>query len=316
MIDRIGIGGAAPRQDERVSKRLRRFRASWRWVRDSYRLHLALGGSVTLVSRARSVVLAARHIRRRRTILFRPEMPDYRHVIYKICLVLGYRVTTEPEGDFDIAVRWHDTTFSLDDPLLPGLASPQRVLNRSCRDISKTRVSRIFGEVFGYDLTVAPRTHTGKAVRKSDLNARHDGKIIDCPCGEESGYVYQRLINNQGGDGLIQDIRVPVLGNRIPFVYLKYRPVGKRFSNANSRVDVASTADLLSRDETDRILRFCAKIGLDYGELDVLRDRDDGRLFIVDVNPTPWGPPNHISPTHAHTAVSTLARTFFEAFLS
>jgi hypothetical protein len=33
-------------------------------------------------------------------------------------------------------------------------------------------------------------------------------------------------------------------------------------------------------------------MGLDYGELDVLRDADDGRLYVVDVNTTPFGPVN------------------------
>jgi hypothetical protein len=29
-------------------------------------------------------------------------------------------------------------------------------------------------------------------------------------------------------------------------------------------------------------------MGLDYAELDILRDRIDGRVFIVDANPTSW----------------------------
>jgi hypothetical protein len=30
-------------------------------------------------------------------------------------------------------------------------------------------------------------------------------------------------------------------------------------------------------------------MGVDYGELDVLRDVEDGRLYVVDVNDTPSG---------------------------
>jgi hypothetical protein len=32
------------------------------------------------------------------------------------------------------------------------------------------------------------------------------------------------------------------------------------------------------------------RIGLDFGELDLLRDRADGRIYVVDVNPTVNGP--------------------------
>lgn len=32
-------------------------------------------------------------------------------------------------------------------------------------------------------------------------------------------------------------------------------------------------------------------MGLDYGELDILRNNLDGRIYVVDVNKTLWGPP-------------------------
>ena len=42
--------------------------------------------------------------------------------------------------------------------------------------------------------------------------------------------------------------------------------------------------------ELDRIEAFTRRMGLDWGGLDILRDRDDGRLYIVDVNKTDLGP--------------------------
>ena len=36
---------------------------------------------------------------------------------------------------------------------------------------------------------------------------------------------------------------------------------------------------------------FCAAMGLDYGKLDIIRDRADQRLYILDANKTPrWDP--------------------------
>ncbi len=47
----------------------------------------------------------------------------------------------------------------------------------------------------------------------------------------------------------------------------------------------------MSRGECERIQAFCRVIGLDLGELDVLRHATDGRIYIVDVNYMPFGPP-------------------------
>ena len=49
--------------------------------------------------------------------------------------------------------------------------------------------------------------------------------------------------------------------------------------------------DCFSPDEIDKLLRFCAAMNLDYGELDVLRHKADGRIYVVDVNTTPDGHP-------------------------
>ena len=65
-------------------------------------------------------------------------------------------------------------------------------------------------------------SYHGKMVKKSDINAEHDGVIIDAPIDAvEEHYIYQILINNSLSDKLIIDIRVPVIGNVLDFVYLK-----------------------------------------------------------------------------------------------
>ena len=45
--------------------------------------------------------------------------------------------------------------------------------------------------------------------------------------------------------------------------------------------------DAISVKESDAILDLAARIGLDYGEIDVLRDAD-GAIYVVDVNKTPF----------------------------
>jgi len=44
---------------------------------------------------------------------------------------------------------------------------------------------------------------------------------------------------------------------------------------------------VFSVEEEKAVLDLAARIGLDYGEIDVLPDAD-GQIYVVDVNTTPW----------------------------
>ncbi|MGZ3299147.1 MAG: hypothetical protein ACXU8O_09035, partial [Asticcacaulis sp.] len=58
----------------------------------------------------------------------------------------------------------------------------------------------------------------------------------------------------------------------------------------NRRAVLAQPADVYSSAELAKIAEFTARMGLDWGGLDILRDRGDGRIYIVDVNKTDLGP--------------------------
>jgi hypothetical protein len=64
------------------------------------------------------------------------------------------------------------------------------------------------------------------------------------------------------------------------------------------------------------LLRFCGRLGVEYGEVDALRDRDTGRLFVVDCNNTPDGPPNGINKAVGKIAVDTISEAFWKEFLT
>ncbi|SAK95911.1 hypothetical protein AWB79_07281 [Caballeronia hypogeia] len=127
--------------------------------------------------------------------------------------------------------------------------------------------------------------------------------------------VVQRVIDNRYDDENVYDIRVPVIGNSIPFVYIKKRSLNTRFSNANRTATISSTPNFLSETEVDQILRFCRDAHLDYGELDVLRDRRSGDIWIVDVNNTPSGPPNGLTKSDVILAIREMAMAFYREFL-
>jgi RimK-like ATP-grasp domain len=135
--------------------------------------------------------------------------------------------------------------------------------------------------------------------------------VIACPIAEaDTALAYERLLDNRVDESTVLDLRVPVLGGEIPFVYRKHRAVGDRFGNSNLWVGLATAEEVFSGDERKLLLAFCRAMKLDLGELDVLRDAGNGRIYVVDVNPTAWGPPRPLRTAHALRAVRAYAAAF------
>jgi hypothetical protein len=246
-----------------------------------------------------------------KTIVTFPHRPEPDAVLYKICHRLGFRITDVVGRRADLIVNWEDCTVRCRVEILEALNQKQPVLNLRCRDISKRKVEAVHQAVFGYGLEVNPRKFVGRCVKKSDDNATHDGRIIQCPVKDtDDRAVYQRVVNNSGDGQFVEDIRVPVFGSTIPFCYRKVRPIGHRFSNQNSSANVCEVSEVLSAGEVSLLVRFCHEMGLDYGEVDVLRDVDDKRIYIVDVNNTPFGPPNHLDRGGTALALERLSEAF------
>jgi len=189
-------------------------------------------------------------------------------------------------------------------------------LNGDCTDISKTHVASVFQDIFGYNLALDPQVATGRFLEKDEANGVHDASIHDAPCAQQPGRVYQHLIDNKTADGTVLDYRCPTVYGGIPLVFLKERPVDQRFANLNTRVRLATAEDCFSAEEIAQISEFCAAMHLDWGELDILRDAADGRIYIVDVNKTDMGPPLALPIKEKLAAVKTLGLALREALLA
>src|SRR5262249_12322453 len=111
--------------------------------------------------------------------------------------------------------------------------------------------------------------------------------------------VYQRVVDNRParvpaalrGADVVCDIRVVVFDGEPEFAYLKYRPVGTRFANVNAFVELTEVDAVLTDEELERVRMYCSVFGLDYGEIDVVRDVGRGCIYVLDINKTPLGPP-------------------------
>ncbi len=267
---------------------------------------LSIASFVWLVNGVRaSRVLKRRNPRAR--ISFFPKKPRSFYAIWPVCQLADVKITDD-HAAADLHFYFEDREF-LTAPRPAPSAKP--AFNVGCFDIRKSVVARVFEETFGYALSIDPTSWRGPAVEKSEGNGRHDGRIIECPiAAPKRDHVYQRLVSNtyDGRDHI--DIRTPIVGGKVPFVYLKRREPSLRFTNENYRVDLVDADALLSPDEQQKISEFAAAMRLDFGGIDVLRDRGDGRIYIVDANKTDMGPPSALTSQDKLKAMRGLADAF------
>ena len=189
--------------------------------------------------------------------------------------------------------------------------------NGHCLDISKSTLDRHHHDVFGYGVNVDPTTHSGLMLEKSEGNAVHDGCEIEGPIDPnqvKEDKVYQRIIDNRTESSLFEDLRVVVINGQVPVVYRKRKSGEVRYTNETVEVDLAeSPKTVLSEAEMVQIASISAKMCAEFAELDVLRDRQDGRIYCVDLNPTPYGPPAGLKESDRKSAVQQVSTVLDEA---
>jgi len=242
----------------------------------SWGLWLALLWPVAFVARLRRRTPLA--------IWFAPERPRPWYLVRAAAMWVGIDVGRRPD-EAAAAFYFDDVTVGV-----PESAGPLRGLNFGCADVSKSHVAAVFEAVFGYPLSVDALTTAGPMVEKSEKNGVHDGRIVEGPLSPRAGCVYQKLIDTAGDDGACRDLRTPCAGGEPVLVWIKVKPPGRRFAIQNRRATLHRPSDVFSPRELDLIRTFNARMGADWGGLDILRDRQDGRIYIVDLNKTDLGP--------------------------
>ena len=248
-------------------------------------------------------------------VLVHPDWPSKRASIMAYADALKWVVTNRP----DTPALFEGTTvlkLAFDDRTEKREAQPG-FWNGHCLDISKSTLDRHHHDVFGYGVNVDPTTHSGLMLEKSEGNAVHDGREIEGPLSPDhlqSGKVYQRIIDNRTEGGLFEDLRVVVINGHVAVVYQKRKTGEVRYTNDIAEVDLAeSPKTVLSEAEMVQIASISAKMCAEFAELDVLRDRQDGRIYCVDLNPTPYGPPAGLKESDRKSAVQQVSTVLDEA---
>jgi hypothetical protein len=245
------------------------------------------------------------HSQRRPKVCFLPDSPPPWYVLWSAAKLSGACIVDDPTHA-DALFYFEDATTGMA-PLTGG----RPLINGAVLDISKSRVAKAFESVSGYPLLLDPRTHEGLAVEKSEINGSHDGRIVHCPCAPLPGKCYQRFVDC--GDGEIAiDYRVTIIARRARFVVIKTKCATARFSVHNDSAVYAEVADVFSSDEVELLERFASALRLDWAAIDVLRDRRDGQIYVVDVNKTDTGPAVDLSRQDRKRVKSALVIGFRE----
>lgn len=284
----------------------------------SDRLYNRLKRRIMRLSRAHWSFLAAivRKGFRVDSITFFPDSPHPYSTIFQIAKMLGLRISKRIRPNTVLVVAWEDCTIRSRHVPTGFVSESMIVINQNCPDISKQTLDSAHFAVFGYGLAVDPQIHQGLAVRKSNSNSQHNYSIVECPlCTVDEDVVYQVVVNNLLESETVVDLRVAKIGNTLPLCYEKRRPQTSRFTNSNSWARLVDVGLTFTPQECKNLLELCDKIGMDFGELDVLRDRDSGRIFVVDANNTPLGPPSELPAQDYWPAMSRLAAAFTREFL-
>ena len=240
------------------------------------------------------------------TILFYPQKPANAYTLFLICEALDYQISNDPRQHYDIAISWHDITFR-NLKYLDSLTGT--VINKDCNDISKEKVDEIFTNVFGYSSLVDPKTYDGEYVKKKNINGLRDGRILSQTEIKEEGYIYQKLVNNEIDDMLVEDLRVFIIKGKIVLLQKKTRFTDRRFGSSSYTAVNADYKTEFSKDEITKIESFCVGMGMDYGELDACRD-SDGKLYIIDANNTPIGFTHQLSKADCTASLIILKEAF------
>lgn len=222
--------------------------------------------------------------RPRKRIWFAPERPRPWYLVRGAAMWAGIDVAGDAH-EADAAVYFDDTTLGQPPPV-----ACTRRLNHSCTNIRKSHVARVFEEVFGYPLTVDPLAVSGEIVEKPEKNGVHGGRIVVAPLAPRADFTYQRIVDTRDDEGCCRDLRTPCAAGKPVIVWIKVKTPQGRFSINNRCASLAAPAEVYSAAELELIRVFSERIGLDWGGLDILRDRTDGRIYIVDVNKTDLGP--------------------------
>ncbi|MCP4457681.1 MAG: hypothetical protein GY816_06595 [Cytophagales bacterium] len=174
------------------------------------------------------------------------------------------------------------------------------IINANLGNINKLALDTLHKKIFGTSLIINPLTYKGEFLEKdggTPGGAGHTANntpfiIHQHPIKEVNDQsVYVRLIDNLDEHGYFIDQRVYVFKQEI-FPCCRIFQLKGRFETQSAgsiSKEIRWLEDEFSKEERGKMLKFVKRLQLDYGEIDVIRERRSKNIYLVDVNNTPYG---------------------------
>ena len=195
-----------------------------------------------------------------------------------------------------------------------------KLINLFLIDTAKGFVAESFESHFGYGYKVDPTTFNGYCISKHNGNGTKSCFFLKCPIEANDifkDHSYQQIIDytDKKDPDTLYELRIPIVGGIIPCILFKTRNRGLRFTSKNRSIQIVNPLKYLTEEECNKIITYCRYIGLEMGEIDVLRSREDGQIYIIDVNNTSWWPPNKLGDVDRNIVLNLIWNAFLESFL-
>ena len=234
----------------------------------------------------------------------------------------GVQMSNKLNGKYDVGIYWDPRMdINKQTPKLKQNGKKIKLINLFLVDTAKGFVAESFETHFGYGYKVDPTTFNGYCISKHNGNGTKSCFFLKCPIEANDifkDHSYQQIIDytDKKDPDTLYELRIPIVGGIIPCVLFKTRNRGLRFTSKNRSIQIVSPLKYLTEQECHKIITYCRYIGLEMGEIDVLRSHEDGQIYIIDVNNTSWWPPNKLGDIDRNIVLNLMWNAFLESFLT
>ena len=233
----------------------------------------------------------------------------------------GVEINNKLIGKYDMGIFWDPRMdINKQTPKLKQNGKKIKLINLFLVDTAKDFVADSFEKHFGYGYHVDPTKFNGYCISKHNGNGTKSCFFLKCPINATDifkDHSYQRIIDytDKRDPDTLYELRVPIVGGIIPCILFKTRNRGLRFTSKNRSIQIVNPLKYLTEQECNKIITYCRYIGLELGEIDILRSHEDGQIYIIDVNNTSWWPPNKLGDIERNIVLNLMWNAFLESFL-
>lgn len=203
------------------------------------------------------------------TILFYPDNLKPNCKLFLALKDLGINFHSDINKEYDLAFFWsYKSCFTPQDNFVKN----NIFLNKGCYDVSKTRVSDIYD-----NLIVDPTNYNGSVVRKTENQCSKDDTLVTCPTKKENGFIYRKYIDTYENNFHIV-YRLFYMGGPSILTKKYFKDLGKTFVKWEE-----VPLSIISEKKIQKIILNSNEFGVDFAEIDLLKDKD-GNFYVIDIN--------------------------------